>query len=85
MSKLALQYQGLDDECICEESSVKINCTDPYLPMTIIKVPVYGKRCRHIQSFDLETFIRMNGRMKLWNCPHCIEKVFDSYKTDVQI
>ena len=57
--------------------SVKINCTDPYLPMTIIKVPVYGKRCRHIQSFDLETFIRMNGRMKLWNCPHCIEKVFD--------
>ena len=66
-----------DDECICEENTLELPCTDPYLPGTMMRTPVYSKVCKHLQCFDLERFIKMNERMKRWTCPHCSEKAIE--------
>ena len=78
MNKLSEQCKiNYSDDCICEAALIKVPCTDPYLPGTMMTTPVYGKRCKHLQSFDLERFVRMNGRMNLWKCPYCFEKAFE--------
>lgn len=78
MKKLRAQYRiGSSEDCICEAALIQVPCTDPYLPETMMQTPVYGKRCKHLQSFDLERFVRMNGRMSLWKCPYCFEKAFE--------
>lgn len=67
----------VSDECICQDADVELPCSDPYLPGTPMKIPVYSKCCKHLQSFDLERFITMNSKMKLWKCPHCYEKALE--------
>eukprot|EP00826_Nyctotherus_ovalis_P064054 TRINITY_DN9391_c0_g1_i2.p1 TRINITY_DN9391_c0_g1~~TRINITY_DN9391_c0_g1_i2.p1 ORF type:complete len:522 (+),score=95.29 TRINITY_DN9391_c0_g1_i2:682-2247(+) len=67
----------VSDECICEDANIELPCSDPYLPGTPMKIPVYSKCCKHLQNFDLERFITMNSKMKLWKCPHCFEKALE--------
>lgn len=79
VDKLHQKYASMEggDDCICEESTLTIPLSDPYLPHCIMNIPVYGKQCKHIQSFDLLRYLKMNERAKIWKCPYCGEKCFE--------
>ena len=36
-----------------------------------IKYPVRGKKCDHLQCFDLQTYLNANLKSKRWQCPYC--------------
>lgn len=78
MAQLKKQLDNSSDEdCMCEDNDIELSCSDPYLPGTLMNIPVYSKRCKHLASFDLERYVRMNQKMRLWKCPHCFEKALD--------
>lgn len=45
------------------------------LGQTFIEIPVRSKECKHIQCFDLETYLLMNQTDPSWNCPVCNKHV----------
>lgn len=59
-------------------SSIKFSLKCP-MTMTIIKIPVRGKNCKHIQCFNLEPYVKMQrtSRVNRWCCPVCKEFVYD--------
>eukprot|EP00747_Dinoflagellata_sp_TGD_P213148 gnl/TRDRNA2_/TRDRNA2_86141_c0_seq2.p1 gnl/TRDRNA2_/TRDRNA2_86141_c0~~gnl/TRDRNA2_/TRDRNA2_86141_c0_seq2.p1 ORF type:complete len:398 (-),score=51.72 gnl/TRDRNA2_/TRDRNA2_86141_c0_seq2:17-1177(-) len=77
-----------DGEDIACLSSDKLRLLCP-LSWERVAKPCRGKRCQHLQCFDLEAFLRSNRRMqafnKRWVCPLCSlvlrppDLVFDSY------
>lgn len=68
---------SLEDDCICDESSLSVPCSDPYLPNTVMSIPAFGVNCRHVQRFDLRRFVQMNERARLWKCPYCNQKLLE--------
>ena len=72
-----------DDELQCLDTHVYINLIDPLSGAWIWKTPARGKKCRHREAFDLETFIdsRRTSTAPLdepsspdkWFCPICGE------------
>ena len=44
--------------------------TDP-ISKVRIKYPVRGKKCEHLQCFDLQTYLNSNIHCKKWQCPYC--------------
>ncbi len=66
-----------DDDCVCEEKSIRLSLEDPYLPQRLLTIPCYGERCEHLQSFDLTTYIVMNQRVKYWKCPICSKRALE--------
>ena len=37
-----------------------------------INIPARGQECKHLQCFDLESYLRLNGdRGGMWKCPIC--------------
>jgi len=36
-----------------------------------MRTPSRGPNCRHLQCFDLETFLKLNRNKTHWNCPIC--------------
>ena len=49
-------------------SKVSLRC-----PLTFrrIAVPARGHECRHIQCFDLESYLKLNCEKGVWKCPVC--------------
>eukprot|EP00012_Vannella_robusta_P005753 CAMPEP_0206206532 /NCGR_PEP_ID=MMETSP0166-20121206/15004_1 /ASSEMBLY_ACC=CAM_ASM_000260 /TAXON_ID=95228 /ORGANISM="Vannella robusta, Strain DIVA3 518/3/11/1/6" /LENGTH=657 /DNA_ID=CAMNT_0053627025 /DNA_START=25 /DNA_END=1999 /DNA_ORIENTATION=+ len=41
------------------------------LGQMFIETPVRGRNCKHLQCFDLETFLLMNKTAPTWTCPVC--------------
>ena len=55
-----------------EIDKIQINLYDPYT-WDLIKTPVRGHKCNHVQCFDLKVFISfmMATRNRTWKCPLC--------------
>lgn len=53
-----------------EQTSVKISLKCP-ITFRRITLPARGHECRHIQCFDLESYLQMNAERGLWRCPVC--------------
>lgn len=51
-------------------SSMKVSLRCP-LALTRITTPVKGKRCHHVQCFDLENFLEYSRRSSKFECPVC--------------
>ncbi|KAI0561815.1 hypothetical protein FGB62_71g022 [Gracilaria domingensis] len=51
-------------------SSMKVSLRCP-LGLTRIKTPVKGKRCQHVQCFDLDNFLEYSRRSSKFECPVC--------------
>lgn len=73
LKKLMAMNQSLTDmdDCICQESSIRLPLSDVYVPTKLVKTPCYGSLCQHIQSFDLINYVTHNERAKTWKCPIC--------------
>jgi len=69
---------GDDDELEVVTDSITLSVTDPFLS-SMFTIPVRGKRCKHRECFDLETFLRSrvsDNKDALisvyeWRCPIC--------------
>jgi hypothetical protein len=67
-----------------EEISIKLTTRDP-LSHARITVPARGINCKHLQCFDLSTYLQLNKNSPKFNCPVCSkptpyeELVIDSY------
>jgi hypothetical protein len=59
-----------EDDGVVLAGDTVISLRDPlsFLP---IKVPARGRHCRHIQCFDLQTYVDMNQVQPTWKCPIC--------------
>eukprot|EP00347_Sterkiella_histriomuscorum_P009886 403339497 len=64
-----------DDQDICEietemahQVSISTLCPITRKP---INNPARGELCKHLDCFDLETYINMNHKAKRWKCPSC--------------
>ena len=51
-------------------SSMRVQLRCP-LGLTRIKTPVKGKRCHHVQCFDLDNFLEYSRRSGKFSCPVC--------------
>ena len=47
---------------------VLLNCPLTFKRMTL---PARGHDCKHLQCFDLETYLKYNGEKGSWKCPVC--------------
>lgn len=79
MEKLKQQYDSMggEDDCVCQEKKVRLSLDDPYLPGKLIRTPCCGTECPHLQSFDLDSYVVMNQRVKYWRCPICSKKALE--------
>lgn len=63
-----------DDELECVERSQRFKLTCPITLMRMA-IPARGRDCRHLQCFDLESFIQVTKGSKAfnnrWKCPEC--------------
>ncbi|XP_078494940.1 zinc finger protein [Ciona intestinalis] len=55
---------------------VSLRCPITY---TRIKIPARGKDCKHIQCFDLESYLQMNSDNATWRCPICHKNALLEY------
>ncbi|KAI9470496.1 MAG: hypothetical protein EXX96DRAFT_584533 [Benjaminiella poitrasii] len=60
-----------DDDLMVVQESVKLRLKCP-ITMVRMKQPVRGKKCKHIDCFDLKAYLLVNNtRNPTWQCPHC--------------
>lgn len=73
-SKFEMARQGvvhfLTDPDGLTVSSMKVSLRCP-LALTRITTPVKGKRCQHVQCFDLINFLEYSRRSSKFDCPVC--------------
>ena len=60
-----------DDDCAATSTPVQLK--DP-LSFCRIQIPVKTVKCKHVQCFDLSTFIQYCERNGIWYCPCCPSK-----------
>ncbi|CAO3695064.1 unnamed protein product [Rhizopus stolonifer] len=66
--------ESQDDEIVIQQPSVKVSLICPIL-FTKIKMPVKGKKCKHVECFDLYGYLILNKKeFPPWLCPHCNEE-----------
>ena len=64
------------------ENTLKVSLTCPLIG-TRIKYPGRGNNCSHIQCFDLLSYLMMNEKKPLWNCPVCQKKAHELHKDNL--
>jgi hypothetical protein len=57
----------------CHDSSPTDKQVSLKCPITFkrIALPARGHECKHIQCFDLESYLQMNCDRGSWKCPVC--------------
>ena len=53
-----------------EQTAIKVSLKCPITFKRII-LPARGQDCKHIQCFDLESYLQMNSERGSWRCPVC--------------
>lgn len=59
---------GTDDSV--EQTAIKVSLKCP-ITFRRITLPARGHDCKHIQCFDLESYLRLNCERGSWKCPVC--------------
>lgn len=63
-----------DDDVACVERTQRFKLSCPITLMRMM-IPARGRHCRHLQCFDLESFIQVTKGSKAfnnrWKCPEC--------------
>ncbi|KAF0045935.1 hypothetical protein F2P81_002464 [Scophthalmus maximus] len=61
---------GLNGEDGVEQTAIKVSLKCP-ITFKRIQLPARGHDCRHIQCFDLESYLQLNCERGTWRCPVC--------------
>lgn len=62
----------IDDEVVEGASRVSLRC--PISHQRLV-TPVKAATCRHLQCFDLDSFLEINEKRPVWRCPCCNRSV----------
>ncbi|KAH7326349.1 hypothetical protein B0I35DRAFT_132410 [Stachybotrys elegans] len=76
-----LGSSGSDDDIMVINDTLTVSVADPFSG-SLYKVPVRGNKCRHLECFDLETWLQTRPRKPIgepcepcmtdvWKCPIC--------------
>lgn len=69
------QAENGDDDLVVLQKSIKLTLKCP-LSFKKIKQPVRGVNCKHVDCFDLSTYLMVNKiENPTWVCPHCNKQV----------
>lgn len=58
------------DRDAVEQTALKVSLKCP-ITFKRITLPARGNECKHIQCFDLESYLQMNCERGSWRCPVC--------------
>lgn len=53
-----------------EQTAIKVSLKCP-ITFRRIMLPARGHECKHIQCFDLESYLQLNTERGSWRCPVC--------------
>lgn len=53
-----------------EQTALKVSLKCP-ITFKKITLPARGHECKHIQCFDLESYLQLNCERGSWRCPVC--------------
>ena len=59
-----------DNDLEIETSTLKASLLCPLMKCRI-KIPGRSSLCKHVQCFDLTSYLSMNEKKPTWNCPVC--------------
>ena len=60
----------LNGEDGVEQTAIKVSLKCP-ITFRRIMLPARGHECKHIQCFDLESYLQLNTERGSWRCPVC--------------
>ena len=60
----------LNGEDGVEQTAIKVSLKCP-ITYRRIDLPARGHDCKHIQCFDLESYLKLNVERGAWKCPVC--------------
>ncbi|XP_014245325.1 E3 SUMO-protein ligase PIAS1-like isoform X3 [Cimex lectularius] len=70
-NKIANLFHGADGDSDVKITSLNVSLKCP-LSQILINVPCIGKRCMHIECFDMESYFDANStKNPKWECPIC--------------
>lgn len=55
---------------VVEQTALKVSLKCP-ITFKRITLPARGHECKHIQCFDLESYLQLNCERGSWRCPVC--------------
>jgi E3 SUMO-protein ligase PIAS3 len=64
------KLQITDSDFLIETETLKVNLSCP-LMKTRLQLPGRSFKCKHVQCFELESYLMMNEKKPTWNCPVC--------------
>jgi hypothetical protein len=64
------KLQISDTDLEIETSTYKVSLMCPLMKFRI-QIPGRSSLCKHVQCFDLESYLMMNEKKPTWNCPVC--------------
>uniref|UniRef100_A0A4W5LD29 SP-RING-type domain-containing protein n=1 Tax=Hucho hucho TaxID=62062 RepID=A0A4W5LD29_9TELE len=60
----------LNGEDGVEQTAIKVSLKCP-ITFRRIQLPARGHDCKHVQCFDLESYLQLNCERGTWRCPVC--------------
>lgn len=63
-----------DDDFEIETTTYKISLMCPLMKFRM-HLPGRSSKCKHVQCFDIESYLMMNEKKPTWNCPVCDQHV----------
>uniref|UniRef100_A0A673XDM2 Zinc finger, MIZ-type containing 1a n=1 Tax=Salmo trutta TaxID=8032 RepID=A0A673XDM2_SALTR len=61
---------SLNGEDGIEQTAIKVSLKCP-ITFRRIQLPARGHDCKHVQCFDLESYLQLNCERGMWRCPVC--------------
>ncbi|XP_046360249.1 zinc finger MIZ domain-containing protein 1-like isoform X2 [Haliotis rufescens] len=68
-SHVPTNSNGMNDDGV-EQTAIKVSLKCP-ITYRRITLPARGHDCKHIQCFDLESYLQLNCERGTWRCPVC--------------
>lgn len=65
-----VQQNSMNGEDGVEQTAIKVSLKCP-ITFRRITLPARGHECKHIQCFDLESYLQLNCERGSWRCPVC--------------
>uniref|UniRef100_W5LHT1 Zinc finger MIZ-type containing 1 n=1 Tax=Astyanax mexicanus TaxID=7994 RepID=W5LHT1_ASTMX len=61
---------GINSEDGVEQTAIRVSLKCP-ITFRRIQLPARGHDCKHVQCFDLESYLQLNCERGTWKCPVC--------------
>uniref|UniRef100_A0A672YVR2 SP-RING-type domain-containing protein n=1 Tax=Sphaeramia orbicularis TaxID=375764 RepID=A0A672YVR2_9TELE len=65
-----IRHANLNGEDGVEQTAIKVSLKCP-ITFRRIQLPARGHDCKHVQCFDLESYLQLNCERGTWRCPVC--------------